>query len=103
MTSRHLPFANRRKFLAQAGGLAAIAAGAPFGIGDVNVSAEELGPRKPNQRVADAYKIRHEAALFQKGLPVPAAIAVLQDLRHRYNENFDGFSFTRFDGTPVTI
>jgi len=72
MTSRHLSCANRRKFLAQAGGFAAIAAGAPFGIGDVNVSAEELGPRKPNQRVADAYKIRHEAALFQKGLPVPA-------------------------------
>ena len=68
MTSRHLSCANRRKFLAQAGGLAAIAAGVPFGIGDVNVSAEELGPRKPNQRVADAYKIRHEAALFQKGL-----------------------------------
>jgi membrane-associated phospholipid phosphatase len=32
-----------------------------------------------------------------------AAIAVLQDLRHCYNENFDGFSFTRFDGTPITI
>src|SRR5258705_2155721 len=64
MTSRHLSFANRRKFLAQAGGLAAIAAGAPFGIGDVNVSAEELGPREPNQRVGDACQIRHEAALL---------------------------------------
>jgi hypothetical protein len=32
-----------------------------------------------------------------------AAIAVLQDLRHCYNENFDGFSFTRLDGTPITI
>jgi len=63
---------NRRTFLAHAGGLAAIAAGAPFGIGDVNVSAEELGPRKPNQRVADAYKLRHEAALFHKGLPLPS-------------------------------
>src|SRR5580765_8702840 len=63
--------ANRRKFLAQAGGLAAIAAGAPFGIGDINLLAEELGPRKLNQRVADAYKLRHEAALFHKGLPIP--------------------------------
>ncbi|HMD33362.1 MAG TPA: hypothetical protein VKH42_00275, partial [Vicinamibacterales bacterium] len=71
MTRRRPSFANRRKFLAQAGGVAAIAAGAPFGFGHVNVSAEELGPSKPNQRVADAYKIRHEAALFQKGLPVP--------------------------------
>jgi hypothetical protein len=32
-----------------------------------------------------------------------AAIAVLQDLRHCYNENFEGFSFTRFDGTRITI
>ena len=32
-----------------------------------------------------------------------AAIAVLQDLRHCYSENFEGFSFTRFDGTPITI
>jgi membrane-associated phospholipid phosphatase len=69
---RHPPIGNRRKFLAQAGGLAAIAAGAPFGIGDVNVLAEELGPLKPNQRVADAYKLRHEAALFHKNLPIPA-------------------------------
>src|SRR3954466_12775971 len=63
---------NRRAFLAQAGGLAAIAAGAPFGIGDVNLSAEELGPRKPHQRVADAYKLRHEAALSHKGQPLPS-------------------------------
>jgi len=32
-----------------------------------------------------------------------AAIAVLQDLRHCYNEHFEGFSFTRFDGTRITI
>jgi membrane-associated phospholipid phosphatase len=32
-----------------------------------------------------------------------AAIAVLQDLRHVYNETFDGFAFTKFDGTPITI
>jgi membrane-associated phospholipid phosphatase len=32
-----------------------------------------------------------------------AAIAVLQDLRHCYNESFEGFSFTRFDGTRITI
>ena len=32
-----------------------------------------------------------------------AAIAVLQDLRHCYSEDFDGFSFTRFDGRPITI
>jgi hypothetical protein len=32
-----------------------------------------------------------------------AAIAVLQDLRNCYNENFDGFAFTKFDGTPIAI
>jgi membrane-associated phospholipid phosphatase len=32
-----------------------------------------------------------------------AAIAVLQDLRHCHNEHFEGFSFTRFDGTRITI
>ena len=32
-----------------------------------------------------------------------AAIAVLQDLRDCYSENFSGFAFTRFDGTPITI
>ena len=31
------------------------------------------------------------------------AISVLQDLVQTYTENFDGFSFTRFDGTPVTV
>ena len=72
MTRRRLPVGNRRRFLAQAGGFAAIAAAAPFGIGDVSLIAEELGPRKPNQRVADAYKLRHDAAFFDKNLPIPA-------------------------------
>ena len=29
-----------------------------------------------------------------------AAIALLQDVRHNYNEPFGGFAFTKFDGTP---
>jgi len=32
-----------------------------------------------------------------------AAIALLQDVRHNYNEPFGGFAFTKFDGTPITI
>jgi membrane-associated phospholipid phosphatase len=31
------------------------------------------------------------------------AIAVLTDLRRTFHESFAGFSFTRFDGTPVSI
>ena len=32
-----------------------------------------------------------------------AAIAMLQDLRRTYHEPFDGFTFTKFDGTPIVI
>ena len=31
------------------------------------------------------------------------AIGILQDYSRTYNEDFDGFTFTRFDGTTVTI
>ena len=31
------------------------------------------------------------------------AIGILRDYRNTYNENFSGFSFTRFDGTAITI
>ncbi len=31
------------------------------------------------------------------------AIGILQDYSRTYNEDFDGFTFTRFDGTQVTI
>jgi hypothetical protein len=32
-----------------------------------------------------------------------AVIALLQDLRHTYNEPFGGFTFTKFDGTTIVI
>ena len=31
------------------------------------------------------------------------AIAVLRDMRRTWNESFAGFSFKKFDGTPITI
>lgn len=31
------------------------------------------------------------------------AISVLEDLVNTFNEDFDGFRFTRFDGSEVTI
>jgi hypothetical protein len=31
------------------------------------------------------------------------AIGLLQDYRNAFSENFSGFSFTKFDGTRVTI
>ena len=56
MMRRRPSFANRRKFLAQAGGLAAVAAGAPFGIGGVDALAKgfdhdgRFGPRRRRRR-----------------------------------------------------
>jgi membrane-associated phospholipid phosphatase len=79
MMRRRPSFANRRKFLAQAGGLAAVAAGAPFGIGLVDALAKEFDHDgrfddddhhdRSNQRANEAYRIRHEAALFHRKQP----------------------------------
>jgi hypothetical protein len=30
-------------------------------------------------------------------------ISILRDQRHTYNEPFSGFTFTRFDGVPITV
>jgi hypothetical protein len=31
------------------------------------------------------------------------AISVLRDQRRTYNESFQGFTFTKFDGTKITV
>lgn len=31
------------------------------------------------------------------------AISILRDTRRTYNENFQGFTFTKFDGTRITV
>jgi hypothetical protein len=31
------------------------------------------------------------------------AVSLLRDQRHLYNENYTGFTFTRFDGTKITV
>ena len=31
------------------------------------------------------------------------AISILQDQRRTFNEPFDGFTFTKFDGTTITV
>jgi hypothetical protein len=31
------------------------------------------------------------------------AISILRDQRNSYNENFGGFTFTKFDGTTITV
>ncbi|HKF30712.1 MAG TPA: hypothetical protein VKB29_15825 [Candidatus Binataceae bacterium] len=32
-----------------------------------------------------------------------AAISVLKDQEHLYGESFTGFTFTKFDGTTITV
>jgi len=31
------------------------------------------------------------------------AISILADQRHSFNEPFSGFTFTKFDGTTITV
>jgi hypothetical protein len=31
------------------------------------------------------------------------AISILRDQRRTFNESFDGFTFTKFDGTTITV
>jgi hypothetical protein len=47
----------------------------------------------------------HWRSDFSSSLPLgeEVAISVLRDERRTYREPFDGFSFTRFDGTKVTV
>jgi hypothetical protein len=47
----------------------------------------------------------HWRSDYQESLKLGEAIAisVLRDQRATYNEEFDGFTFTRFDGTQITI
>jgi len=47
----------------------------------------------------------HWRSDFSASLPLgeDVAISVLRDERLTYREPFDGFSFTRFDGTKITI
>jgi hypothetical protein len=42
-------------------------------------------------------------AVFALQLGEAVAISVLRDQRHIFNEAFSGFTFTKFDGTTVTI
>ncbi|HXG64150.1 MAG TPA: vanadium-dependent haloperoxidase [Blastocatellia bacterium] len=70
---------SRRKFLGSVGGatavgLAAGVVGLPplLGARSAEVAAAEVGPLNAQQRRNRAYQIRHQAAIFQKNLPLPA-------------------------------
>jgi membrane-associated phospholipid phosphatase len=76
-TSSHSP--ERRLFLGRVSGTAAATMAAsvvglsPFSeTKGTAVEAAEVGPRSPQQRRNRAYRIRHEAAINEKEIPLPA-------------------------------
>ncbi len=69
---------DRRRFLANLGGVSAVAMAASaiglqpqVGNGGAELEAAEIGPLNALQRRNEAYDIRHKAALFQKNIPLP--------------------------------
>src|SRR5690242_16421970 len=83
---------SRRKFLAQAAGLAAGMAGTRFAGGALHLSAEELGPVNARQRVHAAYELRLQAALFQSQRPLALHDSNGDD--ERYDDFIGSFSKT---------
>jgi hypothetical protein len=83
---------SRRKFLAQAAGLAAGMAGTRFAGGARQLSAEELGPLNARQRVHAAYELRLQAALFQSQRPLALHDSNGDD--ERYDDFIGSFSKT---------
>ena len=81
----------RREFLAQVG-LAAMAGSGALGVSSGRLAAEELGPINAHQRAEKAYNLRHDAALFQRHLPLPSH-AINGDDR-RYHDFIGSFSKT---------
>lgn len=69
-----LPSCNRRAFLAGIGGAVALSA---IGLPPIELlnraeaKADEIGPLNAKRRRNKAYKIRRDAALYQKNLPLP--------------------------------
>jgi hypothetical protein len=46
---------------------------------------------------------RYGALIASTLLGEAVAISILRDQRHIYNEPFEGFTFTKFDGTTITV
>lgn len=73
--SEHVLSPRRRRFLRSASkatvSAAAVRLGLPSLVGSKIAQSAEVGPMKGTQRVNQAYQVRHKAALYQKGLPVP--------------------------------
>ena len=66
--------------------------------GEANKLAANIGLGRNHAAVH--WRSDYQASLF---LGEAVAISVLSDQRETYNEVFNGFTFTKFDGTTITI
>ena len=95
MRSTQSPAGDRRRFLTQVGSLAAVAAGVPF-AGGRSLCASEHGHDDRDrddaleQRAREAYRLRVEAARFQRDRPMPSQRANGDELR--YSDFIGNFS-----------
>jgi hypothetical protein len=77
VTTTDGPGSTRRTFLGGLGGVAAVSlatggAGSAALLSPAVADAAEIGPQGAQQRRNTAYQIRHQAAVYQKNLPLPA-------------------------------
>jgi hypothetical protein len=65
----------------------------------------ELNKLASNVGVGRAFAGIHWRQDFQQAMLLGEAVAInlLRDQAHLYNENYTGFTFTKFDGTQVTV
>jgi hypothetical protein len=66
--------------------------------GEMNKIAANIGIGRNHAAV-------HWRSDYADSLPLGEALAIsiLRDQRHTYNEEFSGFTFTKFDGTKITV
>jgi PAP2 superfamily len=72
--------------------------------GQITVGGE-LNKLASNVGVGRAFSGIHWRQDFQQGMLLGEAVAInlLNDQAHLYNENYRGFTFTKFDGTRITV
>jgi hypothetical protein len=66
--------------------------------GELNKVASNIGMGRNH---AGVHWRSDEVQSFSLGENI--AISILRDQRHCYNEDFEGFTFTKFDGTTITV
>jgi membrane-associated phospholipid phosphatase len=76
----------------------------PYGGGPLTVGGE-LNKLASNVAIGRVHSGVHWRSDGVEGMKVGEAVAIsiMQDYRRTFNEDFGGFTLTKFDGTPVTV